>query len=133
MSGRCAQWPVSNEMIARLMLECRAFVFPGIEDFGITPIEANAAGAPVIAYAEGGVLETVTEKTGVFFQSQTVAALKAAVLEFESGRPTIQASDCRERAGQFTRDRFQRELRETIRETWRVRGRNPAELDQALS
>lgn len=63
-----------------LFARCRAFIFPGAEDFGITPLEAMAAGRPVIAYAAGGALETVVEGvTGRFFTLQTAAALAAAV------------------------------------------------------
>lgn len=63
-----------------LFARCRAFIFPGVEDFGITPLEAMAAGRPVIAYAAGGALETVLDGvTGRFFRPQTAAALAAAV------------------------------------------------------
>lgn len=63
-----------------LFARCRAFIFPGEEDFGITPLEAMAAGRPVIAYAAGGALETVVEGlTGRFFHEQSAAALAAAV------------------------------------------------------
>jgi glycosyltransferase involved in cell wall biosynthesis len=58
---------------------------PGEEDFAIAPVEAQAAGRPVIAYAAGGVLDTIVEgRTGVFFREQTPAALAAAVRRFES-------------------------------------------------
>lgn len=63
-----------------LFARCRAFLFPGVEDFGITPLEAMAAGRPVIAYAAGGALETVIEGvTGWFFYQQDAAALATAV------------------------------------------------------
>ena len=73
---------------------CRAFIFPGEEDFGITPVEAQASGRPVIAFGKGGALETVVEgKTGVFFLEPTVDCLIDSVLKFESmaGRfsPTV--------------------------------------------
>lgn len=65
---------------------CRGLVFPGIEDFGIVPVEAMASGAPVIAYGRGGVLDTVIDgKTGVLFQEQTAEALISAVESIESG------------------------------------------------
>jgi glycosyltransferase involved in cell wall biosynthesis len=63
-----------------LFARCRAFVFPGEEDFGITPLEAMAAGRPVIAYAAGGVLDSVVDGvTGRFFYEQSAAALAVAV------------------------------------------------------
>ncbi len=68
--------PTRHDLFAR----CRGFIFPGEEDFGITPLEAMAAGRPVIAYGAGGALETVRDGvTGRFFHEQTAAALAAAV------------------------------------------------------
>lgn len=73
----------SDEMLAKLYAGCLALIFPGVEDFGIVPLEAMACGKPVVAYAEGGALETVveTEKnpTGVFFHEQSAEALMDAV------------------------------------------------------
>jgi glycosyltransferase involved in cell wall biosynthesis len=64
--------------------DCRALIFPGIEDFGLTPLETLACGRPVIAFAQGGVLETVVEGiSGHFFYKQTVDALANAIYEFE--------------------------------------------------
>lgn len=71
-----------TEMI-QLYAECRAFVFPGKEDFGIAPLEANASGKPVVAFAAGGALETLTEKSSVFFDEQTVDSLREAVSRLE--------------------------------------------------
>jgi glycosyltransferase involved in cell wall biosynthesis len=69
-----------DEDVAYHYARCRGLVFPGIEDFGIVPIEANAAGRPVVAYRAGGALDTVVDgRTGVFFEAQTVADLEAAV------------------------------------------------------
>jgi glycosyltransferase involved in cell wall biosynthesis len=69
---------------ARLMASCRAFVFPGLEDFGIAPVEAMAAGRPVIAYAGGGALDSVVDGvTGLFFTEQTADSLVDAVRRFD--------------------------------------------------
>ncbi|OGB85684.1 hypothetical protein A2994_02925 [candidate division Kazan bacterium RIFCSPLOWO2_01_FULL_48_13] len=71
---------VSDAEVARLMSRCQALIFPQEEDAGIVPLEAMAAGRPVIAYAKGGATETVVEgKTGVFFNEQTAASLLSAV------------------------------------------------------
>src|SRR5215211_13853 len=71
---------VSEEQRHELFASCRAFIFPGEEDFGITPLEAMSAGRPVIAYAAGGALETVVEGvTGRFFSEQSAAAIAVAV------------------------------------------------------
>ncbi len=73
---------------------CRAFLFPGIEDFGITPCEAQAAGAPVLAYGEGGALEIVRDgESGLFFRSQTAEAMMDAIIRFEAS-PTFGAQAC---------------------------------------
>ena len=66
---------VDDETVLKYMQGCHAFLFPGKEDFGITPIEAEACGKPVIALGKGGALETVEEnKTGVFFAGKQTAA-----------------------------------------------------------
>jgi glycosyltransferase involved in cell wall biosynthesis len=123
---------LSNEEIAALYSTCKAFVFPGAEDFGITPLEAMCAGAPVIAFAEGGAMETVTERTGVFFSPQTVESMMEAILRIEKGTVLIHESDCRSRAAVFSRDRFQKELAAVIRQTWMAAGKNILELESVM-
>jgi len=74
----------SDEEIATLYSGCRAFIFPGEEDFGITALEAQASGRPVIAFGRGGVLETVEEGvSGVFFHNSSVDSLVEAINRFE--------------------------------------------------
>jgi glycosyltransferase involved in cell wall biosynthesis len=75
---------VDDSALKRYYAGCRALVFPGVEDFGIVPVEAMACGKPVIALAKGGALETVVEgNTGVFFQEQTPESIMDAVDRFE--------------------------------------------------
>jgi glycosyltransferase involved in cell wall biosynthesis len=75
---------VPDADVPRLMASCRAFIFPGLEDFGIAPIQAMAAGRPVIAFAGGGAVDTVVDGvTGVLFHEQTSEALGAAIQRFE--------------------------------------------------
>lgn len=100
----------SNAEVERLFSECRALIFPGIEDFGITPLEAMAAGSPVIAIDAGGARETVTEKTGILFAEQTIESITNAVLSFERGGVKISDVECRKRAADFSKTRFQREF-----------------------
>ncbi len=89
---------------------CRAFIHPQIEDFGITAVEAQAAGRPVIAYRAGGALETVIEgKTGMFFDEQTAGSLAACVEEFEKQR--FSSSACRENAERYRPERFRDAIR----------------------
>jgi glycosyltransferase involved in cell wall biosynthesis len=75
---------VSDEEVRELYANARALIFPGIEDFGIIPVEAQAGGCPVIAYRDGGALETVKENvTGIFFDEQTPESLVNAMDHFE--------------------------------------------------
>lgn len=75
---------VSDEKIAQYLSQAKALLFPGIEDFGIIPVEANAAGCPVIAYRKGGACDSILEnKTGLFFDEQTTGSLINCIDEFE--------------------------------------------------
>jgi glycosyltransferase involved in cell wall biosynthesis len=96
-------FPVLRDYFRR----CRALIFPGIEDFGITPLEAQASGRPVVAYRAGGVLETIREGvTGLFFDHQTPESLMQAVKKFEETQAPFDPQDCRESAERFGPDRF---------------------------
>jgi len=96
---------VTGEELRSLYAGAKALLFPGLEDFGIVPVEAQAAGCPVIAYGAGGALETVVEgRTGMFFKEQTVESLCAAIEEFESHEFTADA--CRENARRFAKSVF---------------------------
>jgi glycosyltransferase involved in cell wall biosynthesis len=93
----------------------RAFVFAGLEDFGIILAEAQAAGAPIIAYGHGGAAEIVRglddpRPTGVFFEAQTPAAICDAVERFEKHPQAIDPLECRANAERFRSDRFRDEL-----------------------
>ena len=75
---------VSDEEMERYYLRAKAFLFPGIEDYGITPVEAMSAGVPVLAFGKGGALETVQDgKTGLYFYDQSVDGLVRCIEEFE--------------------------------------------------
>jgi glycosyltransferase involved in cell wall biosynthesis len=104
---------IGEEQRRDLFASCRAFIFPGEEDFGITPLEAMSAGRPVIAYAAGGALETVIEGvTGRYFHEQTAAALAVAVAAARGDR--YDPSVIRRHAEGFGRDVFLRRMREVI-------------------
>ena len=91
----------------------RALLFPGMEDFGIVPVEAQAAGTPVIAYGVGGARETVVAgKTGLFFAEQTVDSLCAAIEEFESR--TWSPELCRAQAAHFAPAVFSRSMKSVL-------------------
>jgi len=94
---------------------CKALVFPGVEDFGIVPIEAMATGKPVIAYAQGGALETVVDGvTGLHFHEQTEASLSEAVKKIESGEVSFSAEVIRAHAARFDMPHFTAKLRQFI-------------------
>ena len=106
---------VSEEQRRDLFARCQGFVFPGEEDFGITPLEAMAAGRPVIAFAGGGVLDTVIEGvTGRFFYTPDAAALAAAVAAARTDRYDPLA--IRRHAASFSRDVFLSRMRAIIEE-----------------
>ena len=103
-----------DEVLQDRMQRARAFVFAAEEDFGITPLEAQAAGTPVLAYGRGGALETVRDNTGLFFAEQTPEAVVDAVREFEFGRDKFSASDCRAWSESFGEERFCQEFRDFV-------------------
>jgi glycosyltransferase involved in cell wall biosynthesis len=111
-----------DEVVTERMAACRAYVFPGSEDFGIVPVEAQACGKPVVAYRDGGALETVVEGvTGVFFDRPEPEALAEAVREMEAGQWDPRA--IRENAERFSTARFLAETRELLDQ---ARTREPA-------
>lgn len=100
---------VSDEELIAYYKNCRALIFPGIEDFGITMVEAQLAGKPVIAFKKGGASEIVKgDTTGVFFDHQTVGSLTNALLKFKDSRYNVE--DCIENAKQFSERNFKREF-----------------------
>lgn len=108
-----------DAVVEDYMQRCKAFVYAAAEDFGIAPVEAQAAGAPVIAYGKGGVTETVVAgKTGLFFTEQTVESLVAAVDQFESGLWCFDAEIVRAQAERFAIARFRQELSQCIDQKW---------------
>jgi glycosyltransferase involved in cell wall biosynthesis len=98
---------VSDAEVPALYRDARALLFTGEEDFGLTPLEAQATGRPVIAYARGGVLETVTPRTGLFFSEQTPAALAAAVRQFDAWETGFRPEEARAQARRFSKETFQ--------------------------
>ncbi len=101
---------LSNEELRKHYQQSQALIFPGEEDFGIVPVEAMAAGCPVIALRKGGALETVVEnKTGIFFDEPTAESLYEAVLRFEKGQ--WEPGVIRQHAETFSRTRCQSAFR----------------------
>jgi glycosyltransferase involved in cell wall biosynthesis len=104
-----------DDVVKKYMSECKALLFPGEEDFGIVPVEAQACGRPVIAYGKGGVLDSVIDgKTGVFFKEQTVESLKNAIEKFETME--FNKEEIREHALEFDEKVFQEKIRKFVEE-----------------
>lgn len=112
--------------VAELYARCRAVLFPSVEDYGIVPLEAAAAGRPTIALARGGALETMVEldaagpepPTAVLFAEPTVDALAAAMTTFEAAADRFDPRALRARAARFDRPRFAQRVREWVDDRW---------------
>jgi glycosyltransferase involved in cell wall biosynthesis len=103
----------SNDELRAAYQQAKALIFPGEEDFGIVPVEAMAAGCPVIAYRKGGALETVVEgQTGLFFDAQTVDSLLSAIQVFE--QQTFDPQIIRTHAADFSRQRCREAFRRLL-------------------
>jgi glycosyltransferase involved in cell wall biosynthesis len=133
---------VSDEELRENLAGCRALLFPGEEDFGIVPVEAQSFGRPVIAYASGGVLETVRgilpnqtkieNPTGIFFTEQSLSGLANAILNFEATESRFCPQTIREHSLQFDSAIFKEKIADFVRsavtefskrssEAWEVR------------
>ncbi len=105
----------TDEKVAELLARCRGFLFPGLEDFGIAPVEAQAAGRPVVAFGRGGAAETVVHgATGVLFEEQTVEGLMQAILQLEQMR--LSSTTCRRNAERFDSAEFRGRISRSIEE-----------------
>lgn len=114
----------SFEVLKDYMQRAKAFVFAAEEDFGITPVEAQACGTPVIAFGKGGALETVIDyrtsnnPTGVFFNKQDAESIINAVNQFEKNSSKFNPQDCRTNAIRFSPERFRKELQKFVEEKY---------------
>jgi glycosyltransferase involved in cell wall biosynthesis len=120
----------SDAEVAELYRRCRAVLFPSLEDYGIVPLEAAAAGRPTIAFGRGGARETMIGvdeaggegPTAVFFEEQTVDALLEAVVRFEAVEAAFDPRVLRARASAFDRPLFKERLRAYIASRWAAVG-----------
>ena len=108
---------VDENKLISLYQNCKALICPQIEDFGYTPIEAQACGRPVIAFHQGGFSETIINgKTGIFFDNQTVNSLVSAILKFEN--TSFKPTDCRSQSLNFSRSAFMLNFSQTVTDLW---------------
>ncbi len=120
LAGSTVEFPghVSDEELVRYYQQARAFLFPGIEDFGITALESMACGRPVLALKGGGVAETVVEGvTGEFFEEESAKSLARLMNEHDDDRYHV--ATIRKRAEEFSPERFRREIAEWIQKETR--------------
>jgi len=105
----------SDAVVKEYMQNCRAFIFPGEEDFGIAPVEAMACGKPILAYRKGGLLETMKEGvTGQLFEEQTSESMEAALTQLLINETNYDAHEIRKHAENFSRERFEKAMRKLI-------------------
>ncbi len=105
----------SDETMADLMGRAKAFVFAAEEDFGITPVEAQACGTPVICFGRGGARETVLDgESGLYFMEQNAKELLAAVAKFEQNYDKFEPAKIRENSLKFSRARFEAEIKSYV-------------------
>lgn len=108
---------VPDEQLPELMAKCKAFLFPGLEDFGITPVQAQAAGRPVIAFGGGGALDTVIPgKTGELFYEMTVDSLAAVMQKFDAN--AYESAAIRAHAKQFDTSVFNQQISAFVNQAW---------------
>lgn len=106
---------ISDSELISYYKNCRALIFPGVEDFGITMVEANLAGRPVIALNKGGAREIVKGgKTGIFFENQSVNSLCDVLLKFKDSR--YNGKDCKKNARNFSEQKFRKEFLKFLKE-----------------
>lgn len=111
---------VSDQRLRTLYSQAKALIFPQLEDFGIVPLEAQAAGTPVLAYKKGGATETVIEgKTGLFFKNQTPSAIIKTISLFENMTDQFSDKLCQQQAENFNQIRFQKLLKQKIHTLWK--------------
>ena len=105
----------------------RALLFPGVEDFGIVPVEAIACGCPVIAIGVGGILDSMTPSTAVLYEQPTAEGLMNAILDFEAREGSFFEDELRSRATLFSEDNFLKRLEIAIQRTMAVISPSPSE------
>jgi glycosyltransferase involved in cell wall biosynthesis len=114
---------VPDDQLPDLMAQCKAFLFPGLEDFGITPVQAQAAGRPVIAFGGGGALDTVIPgKTGELFYKMTVDSLAKVMQHFNA--TAYDSNTIRSHAEQFDTSVFNRQISDFVDSAWEAFQKN---------
>jgi len=110
---------VDEKRLQTLYSEAEALIFPQLEDFGITPLESMASGRPVIAFEQGGALDTVIDgETGLFFKKQNSMHLKSAIEEYQKQKKHFNSEKIRKHAEKFDEHEFRKQLMSYLKEKW---------------
>lgn len=105
----------SDDVVKEYMENCRAFIFPGEEDFGIAPVEAMACGKPVLAFRRGGLTETVLEGvSGEFFNEQSIESMESALTQMLINEKNYKAKAIAKHAANFSRENFENSMKKVI-------------------
>ena len=111
---------LSDAEVRGYYLRAKAFLFPGEEDFGITPVEAQSAGTPVLAFGRGGACESVLDgRTGLFFHEQTVDAVAGCIQRFEAEGVACTAEQIRDHSRSFSEARFEQQMKDYCMQRYR--------------
>lgn len=109
---------IEDDQLLEFYSQAKALLFPGVEDFGIVPVEAIAAGCPVIGLAEGGLLDSMTDKTALFYHDATVQGLVKAIREFQIDPQRFRGEDLKLRAQEFSEENFTVKFKEVVQRAW---------------
>ncbi len=114
----------SFTVLKQYMQEAKAFIFAAEEDFGITPVEAQSCGTPVVAFGKGGTTETIIDvkyknPTGIYFNEQNVESIVEAVTKFEDQIDRFDPINCRVNAERFSVERFRNEIYDFVKEKYK--------------
>ena len=105
----------SDKSVYEYLRNTKALIFPGEEDFGVTPVEAMACGRPVVAFNVGGVNETVINgKTGLFFDEETPESINIAIEKFEKNYSSYTSANCRSQAEKFSTEKFRIQFKNLV-------------------
>jgi glycosyltransferase involved in cell wall biosynthesis len=110
----------SDQKLREIMGHARAFVFAAEEDFGISPVEAQACGTPVICYGKGGVLDSVVDRsTGIYFTEQSAESIADAIRRFEALKTPLSQFEIRAQAQRFSPQQFRKRFQHFVAARWK--------------